>query len=218
MSSPTVASWERRRRAIVVALALTGIGCFGLSWLLPWWTFHLVAPQYPKGLDLVIHLTGVQGDVFEIDIINHYIGMSSLGDAATFERAWSGWLVGGLGVAVLGAVLLAGRRVSWLAAAVAAAFPLGFVADTLYWLYQSGHDLDSHAPVRIKPFMPVFLGEGKIGQFVTTAWPNIGFYTVLVGVALLLFAVWQRARVCRVCPVHDTCGATCPHAFVGVPR
>ncbi len=213
-----VDEWERRRRLGVVALTLGGAALFAASYFLPWWRFHLVAPQYPKGLDLVIHLTGVLGDVREIDIINHYIGMSSLDDAATFERAWSSWLVGGLATAVFAAVLFAGRKIGWLGALVAASFPAGFVGDTLYWLWRSGHVLDSHAPVRIKPFMPTFLGEGKIGQFVTTAWPAAGFWVACGGVLLLLVAVWQRRRVCRVCPEHATCGATCRHAFLAIPR
>lgn len=213
-----VVEWERRRRLAVVGLTLGGVALFGLSWFLPWWNFHLVAPQYPKGLDLVVHLTGVMGDVFEIDIINHYIGMAKLEESAKFERAWSAWLIGGLGVAALATMLGSGRRVGWLPALLAAALPLGFMGDSLYWLWKAGHDLDPHAPVHIKPFMPTVLGEGKIGQFVTTAWPGVGFWVAVAGVVLMLVAVWQRRRVCRVCPEHATCGPTCPHAFIAPPR
>ena len=51
--------------------------------------FELVAPQYPKGLKLDISLTGITGDVKEIDILNHYIGMRTMSDAASLESAMS---------------------------------------------------------------------------------------------------------------------------------
>ena len=33
------------------------------------------APQYPRGLRLYAYGTGLAGDVHEINILNHYIGM-----------------------------------------------------------------------------------------------------------------------------------------------
>lgn len=167
--------WHVRQRWLVLALALTGAALFAAAFTQPWWDFLLVAPQYPKGLRLVISLTGVSGDTAEINTINHYIGMGHLDDAATFERAWGGWLLGGLGVAVVAATLAMGRRLNWVAAVAALALPVGFIGDTMYWLYQFGHVLDTHAPIHIAPFTPTLFGHGKVGQFVTTATPAIGF-------------------------------------------
>ena len=212
-----IRAFERGRRRAVVLLGVLAAACFVASFFLPWWNFQLFAPQYPKGLTLVIHLTGVEGDAAEIDTINHYIGMHSLADSALLERAASHWIVGDTAGLVVAAVLLAGRKLNWLGLAIGMGLPLGFVADTTYWMYRSGHDLDKRAPIHLKPFMPAVIGDGKVGQFLTQAWPAWGFWLAILGVVLLGVATWQRNRVCRVCPRHATCGALCPHTVLGNP-
>lgn len=219
MASPVqaMAQWETHRRKVVVALALAAAAAFVGSYFLPWWQFQLFAPQYPKGLSLVIHLTGVLGDTAEIDTINHYIGMHSLAHSATLERAASRYLIGGAAVAVVAATLLAGRKVGWLALLIGAGLPVGFIVDTTYWMYRSGHDLDTRAPIHLKPFMPAQFGAGKVGQFHTDAGPELGFYLAVAAVLLLVVATWQRARVCRICPARDTCKLRCAQRLVVTP-
>ncbi len=202
----------------MVGLSILGVIAFVASYFQAWWRFQLFAPQYPKGLALVIHLTGVEGDVAEINTINHYIGMGHIEDAAALERDFAAWLVAGLVLAVVAATLYAGRRYTTLGAWMAIGFPLGFVVDTQYWMYRFGHDLDSRAAIDIPPFTPVLLGEGKVGQFRTIATPEWGFYLALLGVALVGVAMWQRYKVCAACPAASTCGKACEHGFVKVPR
>lgn len=216
-ASPAL-DWQVHRRAITVLLAVAGVIAMSASYFLPWWNFLLIAPQYPKGLNLVVSLTGITGDVEEIGIINHYIGMAHLESGAPLERAFGGYAVGLLAVMVIVGILAAGRKIGWVSALMGIGLPIGFIADTMYWLYTFGHDLDPKAPVHIKPFTPTLFGEGKVGQFHTTATPAEGFAVALLGVALVGLAVWQRSKVCRACPVHDSCGVTCSKGFVGVPR
>ena len=118
------------------AVGCAAAACFVGSWFLPWWTFRLFAPQYPAGLEVIVHLTGVVGDVAEINTINHYIGMHSLSDAAALERAASPWLIGLVSAVVVGAAALPGRKRNWFALAAAAGLPVGFVLDFSYWMYQ----------------------------------------------------------------------------------
>lgn len=212
-----VVDWHKRQRWLVLGLAVVAAGLFAGSYFLPWWHFTLVAPQYPKGLELVIHLTGVTGDTHEINIINHYIGMGHLEDAATLERALAGWLIGGAGVALVAVTIFIGRKLNALPALLAGALPVGFIADTMYWLYRFGHDLDPKAPMTIKPFTPTLFGPGKVGQFETIAVPSWGFWLALLGVALAVVAVWQRRKVCLDCPAHDACEALCEHGLVKTP-
>lgn len=213
----SVINWHRRQRWLVLALAAAAAAMFAGSYFLPWWDFTLVAPQYPKGLSLVISLTGVTGDVDEINIINHYIGMGHLEDAATLERAYAGWLIGGIGVAVLAATLLVGRKLNPLPALLAATLPLGFIGDTMYWLYRFGHDLDPKAPVHIQAFTPTLFGHGKVGQFETMAVPGWGFWLATLGVILVVVAIWQRRKVCADCPAHEVCETLCEHGLVKAP-
>ena len=88
--------------------------------------------------------------------------------------------------------------------------------DSQYWLYHAGHALDKTAPVHIKPFWPVLFGSGKVGQFRTDAYPALGFWVAIAGVALMGVAVWQRRRVCKVCPHHDDCALHCLPQLLGV--
>jgi len=142
----------------------------------PFWSFTLYAPQYPKGLRLEVWLDRVTGDVREIDVLNHYIGMASLSAAAPLERALAEHAVHAFVVlALIGALV----RPRWLVLVLSApliTFPLAFIADCLYWLHRFGHDLDPRAPIELPPFTPTLFGNGVIGQFMTFAQPGIGFW------------------------------------------
>lgn len=196
-------------RAGVALTAAASVGLFAWSFFLPWWSFQLYAPQYPKGLKLVISLTGVTGDVSEIDILNHYIGMHSMANAAPTERALAGWGVAAVCVMVVGLSLAAGRKLNRLVAAPAVAFPLVFVADCFYWLYKFGHELDPKAPLKIGVFTPELFGNGQIGQFGTFAQPALGFWIALGGAVLAIVGTVLRARVCASCGRASRCSVGC---------
>lgn len=202
-------------RWTVVTLSVAAAALFAVSYFFPWWRLWLFAPQYPKGLEVAISLTGVSGDVRELNILNHYIGMKPLDLAALTERRLAAQGIGL--IAALGVVLTlaTGKKVSWLIVALGAAFPITFVIDSQYWLYHFGHTLDPKAPIRLPPFTPQMFGEGQIGQFMTFARPDAGFYIALAGVACLLGATLLRRRVCNRCAHKTKCGVVCPSAFVG---
>lgn len=203
-------------RWLVVALGGMSVASFVGSFLLPWWRFWLYAPQYPKGLMLVISLTGMGGDVHEIDLLNHYIGMKHLADAAPNERMLAGYGVAAIGVLTLAGMALAGKKLNKWVAIPAVAFPVVFLADSFYWLYSFGHDLDPKAPLRIGAFTPELFGNGQIGQFATFAQPAAGFWVALAGVALAVAANVVRSRVCTHCAHASECSLVCPRAM-GLP-
>jgi hypothetical protein len=184
-------------RVLPFALALAGVGVFGLTLSQPWWKFILYAPQYPHGLRLEIALTGLAGDVHEIGMLNHYIGMKHLEDAAVFERAYA--LPGVVAVALLSFASLfwPSSRSRWWTVGVGALLPAGFLADSFFWLYRFGHELDPHAPVHIPGFTPQLFGNGQIGQFMTFAQPASGFWLALGGAALFAAANLVRQRTAR---------------------
>src|SRR5579883_1084121 len=144
---PTPARWGYLRRWSVVALTLAAIGTYVASLFQDWWRLTLYAPQYPHGLRLSISLTGMGGDVHEIDMLNHYIGMGHLAEAAAFERHYAAWGVGLLGVIAVSLTLLLGRRTSWAILVPGFAFPVVFLADAFYWMHRFGHHLDPRAPL-----------------------------------------------------------------------
>jgi len=208
---------SRRDRWLVLGASVVGAVLVACSYFLPYWNFKLVAPQYPKGLFMTIFLHGVGGAVDEVDIINHYIGMHKLVDAAPIERAVGPWAVGVIVLTVVAGTVLAGRRVHWALLVPAIALPVGFLLDTLYWMWKFGHNLDPAAPIDFAPFMPQLFGHGQIGQFHTWAWPAAGFWMAVVGAVLVVGAVFLRERVCRACPAASVCGGTCAHHLVGPP-
>lgn len=197
LAPPSSTSATRPLGWVVYGLVAAAIALFVHSLKEPWWFFRLYAPQYPRGLTLIISLKGLSGDVREIDMLNHYIGMAHLDEAASFERQYAHI---GVGLLAAGLILIAGFAKpahSWLLAALGAMFPLGFLSDSLFWLYRFGHSLDTTAPLRIPSFTPQLFGNGTIGQFMTFARPERGFWLVVLGVVLLAAASWLRARRSR---------------------
>jgi hypothetical protein len=174
----------------------------------------LYAPQYPKGLSLVISLTGMGGDVNEIDLLNHYIGMKHLANAAIFERHSAGYGVAAVCLVTLLLFMFSGKSLNKWVAIPAVAFPSIFLIDSFYWLYSFGHGLDPKAPLRIGAFTPQMFGNGKIGQFETYATAGVGFWLALVGVACAVVGAFVRARVCAHCDKAGSCTVRCPRAMV----
>lgn len=173
-----------------------------VSIFLPYWHMELEAPQYPNGLFLTAYINHLQGDVKEIDALNHYIGMRPIGQAASFERAASIWLIIAMFLLVEGAALV---HTKWavLLALPAIGFPAGFLIDLQFWLATFGQNLDPAAPLSssIKPFVPTILGEGGIGQFRTYAEVGLGFWFSVACAALTVVGFFFHRRAYK--PLND---------------
>ena len=161
----------------------------------PYWRLTLQAPQYPKGLTVYTYLNRLEGDVTEIDGLNHYIGMRPLNEAAQFERSISIIGVTALALLILAAIFVHTRWVVLLTLP-ALLFPIIFLVDLQYWLANFGQNLDPHAPFSssIKPFTPPVLLEGKIAQFRTWAMPEVGLWLATVAAALILIGLFFHRR------------------------
>jgi hypothetical protein len=159
-----------------------------ISILTPYWRLVLDAPQYPGGLEVSTYVNRVEGDVKEIDGLNHYIGMRPLSEAAQLEQSLSVLAIVSISLLVLGAIFIHNRN-AMLLGLPALLFPLVFLGDMYYWLRDFGTNLDPSAPLSssIEPFVPPLLGTGTVGQFSTTAYPDAGL--LLAGLASLLIAI-----------------------------
>ncbi len=186
---------DRRRYLLpTMLLALAGLLLL-ISIFTPYWKMTLHAPQYPGGLHVYAYLNRLEGDVREIDGLNHYIGMRPLGEAAQLERSLSIMMIVVLSLLVLGAIFIH----NWWAALLtlpALFFPLGFLADLYYWLHTFGHSLDPKAPLSaaIKPFTPPVIGVGRVGQFRTVATPHIGLILATIASLLILVGLYYHRR------------------------
>lgn len=205
-------------RWVVVGLAVTAVVLYGVAYFMPMWGWYLSAPQYPQGLVLSVYLDHVAGDTSEINILNHYIGMASLDDAAQLERSLAIYGVMGISLITLIGVFLPGRRYSRYFAIPALVFPFAFLGFMYYWMYRFGHELSPDAPVTVAPFTPTLIGTGDIGNFHTIGLPGSGFYLILTASVAVAAAFMIRSRVCGGCAHPEACGAACPHLFVGRDR
>jgi copper chaperone NosL len=68
------------------------------------------------------------------------------------------------------------------------------LATFAYRLWSYGHHLDPHAPMRIKPFMPVVVGQQQIANFVQTSLPMAGTYCMGLFLVAIVAAIWWSRR------------------------
>ena len=175
-------------------LMFLGAGLLTCSFFLPYWQMKLDAPQYPRGLRLSIYLNRVEGDTREINILNHYIGMDKIENAAKFEREIALLAILGLSLGAVLVLPIFGFRVNKFMYLPPVLFLLGFIGDMYYWMYSFGHKLNPEAAVRINPFTPAVVGFGKIGQFETTAFFSWGFFLALAATLIFVFALMKREK------------------------
>lgn len=167
-------------------LCLTGAAILLIaSIFLPYWGLVLHAPQYPKGLSVQAYVNRLEGDVWEIDGLNHYIGMRPLEEAAQLEKSVAIFAISALALLVIAAVFVHSPWAALLSLP-AVLLPVVFLADLYFWLNHFGQNLDPNAALSsaIEPFTPTILGEGVIGQFRTVARAEVGLW--LAGIAAIL--------------------------------
>lgn len=169
--------------------------CLLVSIFQPYWKMTLLAPQYPGGLVVQAYVNRLEGDVAEIDGLNHYIGMRPLGEAAQLERSLSIIIIAVTALLVVGAIFI---HTKWAAllALPALLFPAIFLGDMYFWLRNFGLNLDPTAALSgaIEPFVPPVLGEGLVGQFRTIASADSGLYLAIFASFLILVGLFFHRR------------------------
>ncbi|HEX7938660.1 MAG TPA: hypothetical protein VF483_06675, partial [Gemmatimonadaceae bacterium] len=184
-----------RRLLVVASLLLVGM------YAMPLWRIHLMAPQYPEGLGMLIRLDAVVGekehDLDNINALNHYIGMKPIHGEAIPELRFMPWVV--LGLALGGLIAAgAGRRrglIIWLAG-------FGLVgavgmADMWRWGYDYGHNLTQDAIIQVPgmSYQPPLLGSKQLLNFRASSWPASGGIVAGLSFALGALALFMaRAR------------------------
>jgi nitrous oxidase accessory protein len=190
----TAAGPERRapRRSPLIAAGVAAALLLGAALGLPIWRMTLHAPQYPQGLRIVAYGDRLEGDLREINIINHYVGMATIDAVPAPEmRLYRP------AVAILIALCVAAplhRALAWLALIASAAMPLVTLADLQWWLHRFGRDLDPSAPLRLEPFTPLALGSSRIGNFESVASISWGLGAMLAAAAALALALYFTRR------------------------
>src|SRR5690625_2808882 len=176
-----------------------------LSFFFPLWHINLIAPQYREGLDMWIYsyqlVGGNEGqDLFEINLLNHYIGMQEIHEADFYEMriipfALGFFILFGLRAAVFGVMShLIDNIVLFFY------FSLFSLAAFVYRLYSYGHDLDPGAAIQVEPFWPPLIGTKQIANMTQTSLPGGASYLIAGALVCLILAVFfSRQEV----PVYE---------------
>jgi hypothetical protein len=173
------------------------------SFAFPLWNIRMVAPQYPKGLELDIYAHTIVGgnegnDLNEINTLNHYIGMRKLDRADFTDLAWIPFAIGALALLALRVAAIGDLRSLIDLSALTLYFLVFSGARFAFQLYSYGHQLDPSAPIDIEPFTPPIFGTQQIANFVTASYPR-GATFLLAMFALVVFglALWHVGRAVR---------------------
>ena len=180
-----------RAGMIRIAAGMLAAALVALSTQLPLWSMTMKAPQYPKGLRLYAYGTSLAGDVHEINILNHYIGMPAI-EAPALETA-----LFPVGIGALILICLLSPIHAWLrrlAITATLAVPVVILADLQWRLYVFGHSLDPKAPIRLKAFTPLVMGETAMGNFVSTGTVSWGVACILAAAVVLLLGARLSER------------------------
>lgn len=166
-----------------------------VSTFMPYWSMKMTAPQYPKGLRVNVFVNRLEGDMKEIDSLNHYLGMAPLDSGGQLERSIAVAAILSIGL-LLAASVFVHSKWAVLFVLPALLYPLIFVADLYYILYQFGHSIDPKSALggAIQPFTPPIIGFGKVGQFGTLASFEMGFYISLLAAVVMLIGLYFHRR------------------------
>lgn len=184
-------------RILTAAAALAMVPMYAF----PIWRINLIAPQYPEGIGMYIHIDSIGGikehDLENINQLNHYIGMRVIDPLAIPELRWMPWIVGVLLAFGLLAALVNSRKalVAWVASFAVAA--VAGLADFWKWSYDYGHNLDwEHAIIKVPGmvYQPPLIGVKQILNFRASSWPDIGGVAAFLAMALAIAALVVEFR------------------------
>lgn len=181
--------------ATLVVVALVAIIA---AWYLPWWIMKARAPQYgQRTLVVDIGVRDVAGDVSEIDLLGHYVGIAPMANFAHFERALAPYGIAATMVGFLVAPWLRKRYWRLLMVAPALLLPIGVLIDLKYWMEWAVNDRNPEAALQLTTRInPQLFGSYSVGQFSVETELGAGFFLAcvagLLGLGLVFSAPLRR--------------------------
>ena len=156
------------------------------TYFLPLWTMTLNAPQYPEGLHLTAYGNRMEGDLREINSLNHYVGVKPIEPDSVFELTLFPYvLFATVVLVVVAALFFKPGWPRWLVAVLLWGFPIGMLIDLQYWLYNFGHDRAPSPPYRIPDFTPKVIGGTTVVNFDSDTMVSFGWVTMLLAALMV---------------------------------
>jgi len=162
---------------------------------MPLWSIELFSPQYPEGLRMYIYSFTIKGDLNQINILNHYIGMKKIEPNEFAEFRLVPFFVARFVFLALVAAVSSRKEIGAIGWVDFIIFGTLMVFDLYSWLYAFGHNLDPKAAMKIEPFTPPVLGSLRFANFRVISMPGLG--AIFMGIAGLfgpLILLWDYFR------------------------
>jgi copper chaperone NosL len=181
----------------------------GLALKLPIWRIDIWAPQYPEGLSLQIFADRIGGNVSQINILNHYIGMKHIIPDQIPELTMIPWALGF--VVLFGILVILSNRLIFAKVWLALLGVLSIVGliDFYQWGYDYGHNLSPNAPIKIPGFsyQPPLFGYKKILNIEAYSLPDWGAMALLFGILLIFLGIYGK-KILQLTASHRACIAS----------
>ena len=186
-----------RSRVLIIVAALSLIP----TYVAPLWNMTLYSNQFPDGLRLDIYShklegtkTPLQDDLREINSLNHYIGMRPLIDEDFTEFKWIPFVIGGIILLALRAIVL-GKMSKLVDLFMLFTYFSGFSLWSFYdKMYAYGHNLEPTAAIKVDPFTPPLFGHQTMANFEVYSYPGVASYFMVAVPLLMLAAMWFSRR------------------------
>lgn len=170
------------------------------AYFLPVWKIILEAPQYPEGLGMKIWLTGLTGNIDQINGLNHYIGMKHIVEANFWEFKVIPYVFAIVIAIGLFAAYLNNRKCLLLWLIILILFAIAAFVDFYIWEYDYGHNLDPTAAIKVEgmTYQPPLIGYKQLLNFLAGSLPDIGGYLVGLGGVLAVWIWFKEQRLSSI--------------------
>ncbi|TDQ32389.1 hypothetical protein [Zeaxanthinibacter enoshimensis] len=175
-----------------------------LLFVFPLWSITLEAPQYPTPLGMDIYINDFADknphDIKNINLMNHYVGMKYIPEAIPeFKIFPAGIII----TSVLGLALAFLANHKWFLywGILMVLLSAAGLYDFYLWEHDYGHNLDPKAIMKFTNpdgsamgFQPPLFGTKKILNFVAHSYPQLGAFSLGVGIVLSFIAYWKGRK------------------------
>lgn len=186
---------NNRSKYLTVLASLTLL----LLFVYPLWKITLVAPQYPDGLSMYLFINDIKdgspGDIDNINIMNHYVGMNTIHAEDFPEFRYFPYVVIALSLLGILSAFSGWRHAILIWLIVLSVCGILGMYDFYLWEYEYGHNLADNAPIKIpgQAYQPPFFGREQILNFIAYSYPGTGGY--MMGLSILIGSVaWLTGK------------------------
>lgn len=174
---------QKTNKSMALILTVIAIGMFVAATFFPLWKVNLIAHNYPQGLKMIAYGTTMDGDLYELNIINHYVGMQHIKPDDIKIMGLFYYAVGGCILMMIVGLFLS-KKLKKILTWLLLCFPIGVLVVIQYYMYTFGNNLDPGAPFRMKAFTPLVLGTSTVMNFKAEAMVGLGFILMVVAIFL----------------------------------